>query len=142
MSCGRWDAIKYLIAEANYGGRITDDWDRRLCNVYVAQFFNEDILNTHNARLSELPEYYIPDDGDLKSYKEYIKLLPMSDHPLAFGQHPNADIQSAIMDTQDLLSVRRVCVFVCEGVAVVLHAVVCGVSCDVCGCGFALCWCL
>ena len=28
----------------------------------------------------------------------------MSDHPLAFGQHPNADIQSAIQDTQDLLS--------------------------------------
>ncbi len=42
--CASWDAIKYLIAEANYGGRITDDWDRRLCNVYVAQFFNEEIL--------------------------------------------------------------------------------------------------
>ena len=28
----------------------------------------------------------------------------MADHPHAFGQHPNADIQSAIQDTQDLLS--------------------------------------
>jgi dynein heavy chain len=99
-----WDAIKYLIAEANYGGRITDDWDRRLCNVYVSQFFCEEVLTTANAPLSDLPEYHIPDDGELRSYKEYIKGLPMSDHPLAFGQHPNADIASAIMDTQDLLS--------------------------------------
>jgi hypothetical protein len=44
----RWDAIKYLIAEANYGGRITDDWDRRLCNVYVSQFFCEEILTVRD----------------------------------------------------------------------------------------------
>merc|ERR1719258_621886 len=43
-----WDALRYLIAEANYGGRITDDWDRRLCNVYVAQFFCEEALSMPN----------------------------------------------------------------------------------------------
>ena len=36
-----WDALKYLISEINYGGRVTDDWDRRLMNVYMASFFNE-----------------------------------------------------------------------------------------------------
>ena len=32
-----FDAMKYLIAEANYGGRVTDDWDRRLVNVYIGE---------------------------------------------------------------------------------------------------------
>jgi dynein heavy chain len=33
-----FDAMKYLIAEANYGGRVTDDWDRRLVNVYIGKY--------------------------------------------------------------------------------------------------------
>eukprot|EP01029_Cantina_marsupialis_P005820 TRINITY_DN1630_c1_g4_i2.p1 TRINITY_DN1630_c1_g4~~TRINITY_DN1630_c1_g4_i2.p1 ORF type:complete len:1526 (+),score=559.26 TRINITY_DN1630_c1_g4_i2:3370-7947(+) len=99
-----WDAIRYLIAEANYGGRITDDWDRRLCNVYVNQFFCDDVLTTNKYMLSELSEYYIPEDGELFTYKNFIGQLPMSDHPTAFGQHPNADIQSQIQDTDTLLN--------------------------------------
>lgn len=40
-----WDALKYLIAGVNYGGHITDDWDRRLVNTYINQYFCEDALN-------------------------------------------------------------------------------------------------
>ena len=100
-----FDAMKYLIAEANYGGRVTDDFDRRLVNVYISELFCEDAVTANNFLLSELPEYYIPGEGDLKHYKDFIRAMPPTDHPLAFGQHPNADISSQIDDAKTLLDV-------------------------------------
>jgi dynein heavy chain len=99
-----FDAMKYLIAEANYGGRVTDDWDRRLVNVYISQYFCDDAVEMDGFRLSELNDYYIPSETTLHGFKEYLKTLPSSDDPLAFGQHPNADINSQIEDANVLVS--------------------------------------
>ncbi len=40
-----WDALKYLIAGINYGGHVTDDWDRRLLMTYITEYFCEDVIN-------------------------------------------------------------------------------------------------
>ncbi|KAI4461456.1 dynein heavy chain [Holotrichia oblita] len=97
-----WDALKYLIAGVNYGGHVTDDWDRRLLTTYINQYFCEDAITTSYYRLSSLPTYYIPHDGSLQSYQDYIILLPNVDRPEAFGQHPNADITSLITEARML----------------------------------------
>ena len=94
-----WDALKYLISEANYGGRVTDEIDRRVLSGYLNQFFCEDALRVENFPLSSLDEYYVPKEGPLDSYREYIATLPVSDQPEAFGQHPNADISYMITDS-------------------------------------------
>lgn len=100
-----WEALRYLIAEANYGGRITDDLDRRLAIVYINQYFNQEVLDAPNYRLAPAaPEYHTPDDGNYDEYKQFISKLPPNDPPAAFGQHSNADIQSAREDTRDMLS--------------------------------------
>ena len=39
-----WQALQYLIAEANYGGRVTDDRDRRLITVYAREIFNDNLI--------------------------------------------------------------------------------------------------
>jgi len=98
-----WDAMRYLISEANYGGRVTDDWDRRLVNSYIAQYFCPESLAVNNFPLSSLPEYFLPPDGPLESHKDFIKSLPINDLPEAFGQHRNAEIGSQIQDTTELL---------------------------------------
>ena len=98
-----FDALKYLIAMANYGGRVTDSNDRRLVNTYCAQFFCEDALAVPNYPMSDLPTYYVPEDTNLDGYKAYIKKLPMTDQPAAFGQHPNAEIAAMMMDTDEFL---------------------------------------
>lgn len=53
-------------------------------------------------RLSSLNSYYIPRDGPQSSYKEYIRMLPSTEHPEVFGQHSNADIASQIAETRTL----------------------------------------
>ncbi|XP_058531818.1 dynein axonemal heavy chain 2 isoform X3 [Ochotona princeps] len=97
-----WDALKYLIAGVNYGGHVTDDWDRRLLTTYINDYFSDQALSTPFYRLSILETYFIPKDGSLASYKEYISLLPGMDPPEAFGQHPNADVASQITEARTL----------------------------------------
>jgi len=98
-----WDALKYLIAEANYGGRVTDELDRRVLNSYLNKFYCEEALATPNYPLSPLPTYFIPDNTTLQSFKDYISTLPATDRPEAFGQHPNAEISYLIEDSKVLL---------------------------------------
>lgn len=41
-----WDALKFLIAGINYGGHVTDDWDRRLLTTYINQYFCPAVIDT------------------------------------------------------------------------------------------------
>jgi len=98
-----WDAVRYLIAEANYGGRVTEHPDNRVLRSYVAQFFCPEAL-VPKFQLSTLSTYYIPEDNSLASYRNYVKDLPMNEPPEAFGQHVNAEISSSIQDTESMLA--------------------------------------
>ncbi|KAM9407837.1 LOW QUALITY PROTEIN: dynein axonemal heavy chain 2 [Salvelinus alpinus] len=97
-----WDALKYLIAGVNYGGHVTDDFDRRLLTTYINDYFCEAAVAAPFFKLSSLSTYYIPRDGPQSSYREYISHLPATEHPEVFGQHPNADIASQIAETRTL----------------------------------------
>uniref|UniRef100_G1NZY7 Dynein axonemal heavy chain 2 n=1 Tax=Myotis lucifugus TaxID=59463 RepID=G1NZY7_MYOLU len=98
-----WDALKYLIdCVGVWAGHVTDDWDRRLLTTYINDYFCEQSLCAQFSRLSVLETYFIPKDGSLASYKEYISMLPGMDPPEAFGQHPNADVASQITEARTL----------------------------------------
>ena len=91
---------RYLIAEANYGGRVTDELDRRVIASYLNKFYCEDVLAIPNYPLSPLPTYYVPHPGSLSSFKDYLAGLPTLDPPEAFGQHANAEISYLIEDSK------------------------------------------
>lgn len=37
-----WEDLRYLFGEIMYGGHITDDWDRRLCQTYLEELLQQD----------------------------------------------------------------------------------------------------
>jgi len=53
-----WPAVQYLLAEANYGGRVTDDRDRRLIKIYARDIFDEDLITSENWRPKGTDEYH------------------------------------------------------------------------------------
>lgn len=57
-------ALNYLIADVNYGGRVTDDKDIRLIKALLKRFITAEIMND-NYRLSKLDAYYAPHEGTL-----------------------------------------------------------------------------
>ncbi|GET88803.1 dynein heavy chain, putative [Leishmania tarentolae] len=96
--------IRYLIAEASYGGRVTDDWDRRVLNTYMSQYMCPEAITQNRYSLAAADEYCIPEDcNTLLAYKNHCSQLPITDPPEAFGQHANADIASRIAESTALL---------------------------------------
>lgn len=54
-------AITYLTGECNYGGRVTDERDRRCLITILKDFFNPDVIANPNYSFVDIgPEYTIP----------------------------------------------------------------------------------
>ena len=69
-----FNAITYLTGECNYGGRVTDDWDRRCLLTILADYYNSDILIQSKYKFSPSGIYFAPPKGSFDDYVEFIKV--------------------------------------------------------------------
>lgn len=91
-------ALRYLIGQLNYGGRVTDEWDRRTLGHILDDFISINMLRDDYA-LDSKGLYQAPKLGsDLEDYRSYIKTLSKEDAPELFGMHENANITTAIKE--------------------------------------------
>uniref|UniRef100_A0A1A9UMG0 Dynein axonemal heavy chain 7 n=1 Tax=Glossina austeni TaxID=7395 RepID=A0A1A9UMG0_GLOAU len=100
-----YDALRYLTGECNYGGRVTDDWDRRTLKTILKCYYCPEVLdNEKRFYFDEQQIYYIPVFKDVEHYLRYTKELPLETEPAIFGFHANADIMKDQKETDMLLS--------------------------------------
>ncbi|KAB0796033.1 hypothetical protein PPYR_10094 [Photinus pyralis] len=102
-----WSTIRYMIGEVQYGGRVTDDYDKILLNTFAQVWFTDGMFNEDFCfyrgykifRFKQLADYF----------KAFEDMRP-TDPPQAYGLHPNADItyQTNVTTTmlQTILSIQ------------------------------------
>ena len=100
-----WITVNYMVCDVQYGGKITDDFDRRLFNTYGKSWLTEKCLAPDFKFVANNDTYYIPPVAqDIEPYRKYIAQLPLVDDPEVFGLHGNADLVFRMSQTKTTLS--------------------------------------
>lgn len=99
-----YKVLIYTAGHINYGGRVTDDWDRRCLMNVLNDYYKKAVLKEGFVYDDHKKYYQIPTASTLHEYVEYMKTLPINDDPGLFGLHLNADISCAQALTYTCLS--------------------------------------
>jgi dynein heavy chain len=107
-----WPTLQYMVSDVQYGGRITDNIDRRMFQMYAEAWLGPTCLAptfTFNpdspvARIPNDFVYRVPQGSELQEYQTYIQEFPEVDSPEIFGLHPNADLTFRANATRALLT--------------------------------------
>lgn len=82
-----------MIGEVQYGGRVTDDYDKRLLNTFAKVWFSD-------ALFAEDFEFYkgytVLNYNNITDYLKVIDSMASIDPPQVYGLHSNADITLVI----------------------------------------------
>jgi dynein heavy chain len=101
-----WETVQYMVAEIQYGGRITDNKDRELFNTITNKLYDPAVCqNGFNFCASAAYKYGLPLFDDIVKHREFIRdTYPEVDPPDVFGMSPNADITYRSRQAQDVLA--------------------------------------
>lgn len=87
-----------------YGGRVSDDIDRRVLSTYLQEYMGDFLFDEcqkfYFSRVSF--NYELPELGKLENSLNMLETLPLMNSPAVFGLHPNAEIGYYTKATKDM----------------------------------------
>jgi dynein heavy chain len=106
-----WSTLQYMAGDVQYGGRITDNIDRRLFSAYTEAWLSSNTLTPSFSFNPEHPinripgnfSYKTPNFIDIEEYMNFIQKIPEVDSPEVLGLHPNADLTFRFKEVTQLL---------------------------------------
>ncbi|KAL0116299.1 hypothetical protein PUN28_011253 [Cardiocondyla obscurior] len=97
-----WEDLRYLFGEIMYGGHITDDWDRRLCQMYLLEYLQPELVE---GELYLAPGFLVPPSIDYAGYHQYVEDYLPPESPVLYGLHPNAEIGFLTSTAENLFKI-------------------------------------
>jgi len=91
-----------------YGGHIVDDWDRRFCASYLDNLMNDTLLD--ESEMFPFIEgkgisFKTPTPMSHENYIKHIETELPPETPLAYGMHPNAEIDFRTKQCENLFEI-------------------------------------
>ena len=70
-----WGSLKYLIGDAMYGGRVSDNMDRRVLVTYLSEYMGDFLFDAcQKFYFSQAGYAYdLPENGPLETYQRHIE---------------------------------------------------------------------
>lgn len=103
-----WQDLKYLFGEILYGGHIVNDFDRLLANEYLNFYMKDELLDETElypfAENEKGVSFMSPAPTSFEKYIEHVDKNMGGDTPIAFGLHPNAEIDFRTQQSNTLFN--------------------------------------
>ncbi|KAM9212758.1 dynein axonemal heavy chain 14 [Dugong dugon] len=98
-----WRALRYLIGEVIYGGRVTDNCDKECLKTLLYKFCNPEVLKDDFSFSSVEIHQPVPECAYIKDFIHIIQSLPDDDSPEVLGMHPEATRSYRVTQGQEFI---------------------------------------
>ncbi len=99
-----WEALQFITGEIVYGGRVTDDKDRR-CIMEVLTTFLSDVVLEDDYKYSKSGVYTPARGLTLQGMIDKVHAMPAVDNPEIFGMNENADIAFQLQESISMIEI-------------------------------------
>uniref|UniRef100_A0A1B0CTB8 Dyneins heavy chain n=1 Tax=Lutzomyia longipalpis TaxID=7200 RepID=A0A1B0CTB8_LUTLO len=95
-----WTAIRYMLSEVHYGGRVTDDMDKRLLTEFTEMWFNSALAGDDFEFREGFPMVRLKTK---ELYVKYFNEMDVDEGPEMCGLHQNVEINHNVMIIEGIL---------------------------------------